>query len=71
MRNVVNISLPKKMAELVEREVRNGKFASKSEYFRALIRAREENKLLEELRKSQREIAQGKGKILRSLKDLR
>ncbi len=71
MRNVINISLPEKMTKLVEREVKEGGFSTKSEFFRALIRMREENKLLEELRESQREIAEGKGKVLRSLKDLR
>lgn len=31
---------------------------------------KEEEKLLKELQESQREIAEGKGKVLRSLKDL-
>lgn len=68
MRNIINISLPEEMAKGVEREVRKGKFASTSEYFRHLIRSRE---LAEELEKSQREFEAGKGKVLRSLKDLR
>lgn len=59
------------MAKLVEKEVKSGNFASKSEYFRALIRGKEEEKLLSELRESQREIAEGKGKRLKSLRDLR
>lgn len=56
---------------MVEKEVKQGGFSTKSEFFRSLIRMWEENKLLEELKKSQREIAEGKGKVLRSLKDLR
>jgi len=71
MRNIINISLPKNSVKFVESEVKRGKFATKSEFFRSLIRMREENKLLEELKESQREIAEGKGKVLRSLKDLR
>ncbi|MBU6431019.1 MAG: ribbon-helix-helix protein, CopG family [Patescibacteria group bacterium] len=71
MRSVINISLPKSMADLVEKEVKKGKFATKSEFFRMLIREREEGFLLKELKESQKEIAKGEGKILRSLKDLR
>lgn len=71
MRNVVNISLPPNMVKIVEKEVKESGFSTKSEFFRSLIRMWEENKLLEELKKSQREIAEGKGKVLRSLKDLR
>ncbi len=71
MRNIINISLPENMARMVEKEVKSGKFATKSEFFRALIRKWEEKRLLAELRESQKEIAGGKGKILRSLRDLR
>lgn len=71
MRNIVNISLPDTMVRIVEKEVKKGKFATKSEFFRSLLREREENRTLAELKESQREINIGKGKILRSLKDLR
>ena len=71
MRNIVNISLPKELNREVEKAVKNGHYASKSEFFRDLIRLWKEEQLLRELRESQREIAAGKGKILRSLKDLR
>lgn len=71
MRNIVNISLPDTLVRVVEREVKKGKFATKSEFFRSLIREREENRLLAGLRESQEEIKQGRGKTLRSLKSLR
>ncbi|NOY35424.1 MAG: ribbon-helix-helix protein, CopG family [bacterium] len=71
MRSVINISLPKSMAREVEKEVKTGKFASKSEFFRSLLRLWEEEKLLRAIRESEREFAQGKGKVLRSLRDLR
>jgi putative addiction module CopG family antidote len=71
MRTVINISLPEPMAKEVEKEVKKGKFASKSEFFRNLLRMWEEEKLLKELKQSRQEIAQGKGKVLKSLKDLR
>ena len=71
MRNVVNISLPPKMTEAVEENVRKGNFSSKSEFFRMLFRLWMEGKLAEELEESRKELGTGKGKLLRSLKDLR
>lgn len=70
-RKIINISLPAKMAAQVKKEIAKGKFASTSEFFRDLLRKREEAALLAELKESQKEIHQGKGKILRSLADLR
>lgn len=71
MRSIINISLPKSMAKAVGKEVKTGNFASKSEFFRSLVRNWEERKLLKELRESQKEFKQGKAKILRSFEDLR
>lgn len=71
MRNIVNISLPKEMTKDVEEAVKSGNYASKSEFFRDLLRTWKEQKLLNEIMESEREFAQGKGKILRSMKDLR
>ncbi len=71
MRTIINISLPKELSAVVEREVRRGKFATKSEFFRALVRMWEEEQILAELKKSEAEIAAGKGVKLRSLRDLR
>lgn len=59
------------MTKQVEKAVKSGNYASKSEFFRDLLRTWEEDQLLKELRESQREIAAGKGKALHSLKDLR
>ncbi len=67
MRNIINISLPPPMAKMVEKEVKRGKFASTSEYFRHLLRT---NELAEELRKSRASFPKG-WKKLHSLKDLR
>ncbi len=71
MRQVINISLPSKMAKTVKRAVNEGNFMSTSEFFRELLRDWQEGKLLRELEESRREIAAGKGKVLRSLKSLR
>ncbi len=72
MRNIINISLPVEMAKMVKKEVKEGKYASTSEFFRFLLRQYEkENKFLAEIEESRREIKAGKGKVLKSLKDLR
>lgn len=71
MRTIINISLPKQMARIVEDTVSSGRFASKSEFFRSLLRMWMENKLVEEIKESKQEMKMGKGKLLKSLKNLR
>ena len=71
MRQVINLSLPANMAKTVKRAVKKGNYASTSEFFRDLLRAWMEEKLILELRESQKEIKAGRGKVLRSLKNLR
>ena len=71
MRNIINISLPDTMAKTVKKEVKKGEFASTSEFFRHLIRLWNTRKLAQELNNDKKEFEAGKGKILKSLKDLR
>jgi len=71
MREVINISLPSPMAKTVKKAVKNGDYASTSEFFRHLLRDWQEGKLLAELNASRLEIAQGRGRVLKSLKDLK
>lgn len=71
MRSIINISLPEKMTKAVEENVRRGNFSSKSEFFRMLLRLWMEGKLAQELEESRKELHRGKGKLLKSLKDLR
>ncbi len=71
MRQIVNISLPQNLANLVDDTVAVEGYASKSEFFRELLRNWADIRLLTELNKSREEIINGKGKTLRSLKDLR
>jgi Arc/MetJ-type ribon-helix-helix transcriptional regulator len=59
------------MKKDIEFEVKVGGYASTSEFFRELLREWKKNNLLRELQQSRAEIAAGKGKVLRSLKDLR
>lgn len=71
MRNIINISLPPEMAKQIKINVKKGNFASTSEFVRHLMRLWSSEKLMQDVEQSRKEIAQGKGKILRSLKDLR
>lgn len=71
MRNIINISVPEMLRKDIEFEVKVGGYASTSEFFRDILRDWKRNNLLKELQQSQAEIAAGKGKVLRSLKDLR
>jgi Arc/MetJ-type ribon-helix-helix transcriptional regulator len=71
MRTVINISLPQPLSTAVEEAVSSGQYASKSEFFRSLLRLWLEGKLLRELEESRVEFKVGKGKLLKSLKDLR
>lgn len=71
MRNVINISLPPKMTREVEKAVKSGRYATTSEFFRHLLRLWNTHKLAEELEESRKEFEAGKGKVLRSLRDLR
>lgn len=71
MRNVVNISLPVELNYEVARAVDEGRFATKSEFFRHLLRLWFEGRLASELKESHKEMASGKRRLLRSFKDLR
>ena len=71
MRNIINISLPKELAITVRQEVKRGKFATTSEYFRHLVRFWNSYNLAQELDREKKKFEAGKFKILRSLKDLR
>ncbi len=59
------------MVKTVKKAVKDGDYISTSEFFRDLLRDWQANRLLAELNKSREEIKAGKGKILKSLKDLR
>lgn len=70
MRRVINISLPSELAKFVEKTIKTGQYATKSEFFRSLLRDWMERKLLKEIEESRKEITSGKGKVLKSFKDL-
>lgn len=71
MRKVINISLPQELNKEVDRAVKSGQYASKSEFFRDLMRLWKEQQLLDEIMESEKEFAEGKGRVLKSLRDLK
>jgi len=68
MRNIINISLPRDLARLVQTEVRRGHYATTSEFFRHLLRT---HILAQELHRKQKHFDTEKIKVLRNMKDLR
>lgn len=71
MRAIINISVPEKLKAEIEEAVELGGYATKSEFLRDIIRFWKEHSTIKRVRQSEKEFTQGKGKILRSLKDLR
>jgi Arc/MetJ-type ribon-helix-helix transcriptional regulator len=71
MRKIVNISLPAELNREVEREVKEGKFASKSEFFRHILRVWKKEQGYRRIQEAERDVAAGRVKILKSFKDLR
>ena len=60
MRTVINISLPESLAKEVKNEVKEGKFASTSEFFRHILRVWNTEKLLRDLKESESDWKKGK-----------
>jgi len=71
MREVINLSLPKAMAKSVDKIVKEGNYATRSEFFRDLFRMWVEGRIMSELAESRRELASSKGKVLKTLKELK
>lgn len=71
MRSIINISLPQELSKKVDSLVKKGRYSTKSEFVRDLIRDRMEYEdLVGSVKKSQAEYKAGKFKVLRSLADL-
>jgi putative addiction module CopG family antidote len=70
MRSVINISLPPKLAKMIKNEVKEGGYASVSEFIRHLVRLWHTQQLTNDLRSSEKDIAKGKVTQIKSLDDL-
>lgn len=62
--------MPASLKKNVDQAVKEGNYASVSEFFRDTVRAWQEEQLYQSVLRSQKEIKEGKGKVLKSLKDL-
>ncbi len=69
-RDIINISLPKEMAQEVRKEAKSGGY-SVSEYVRYILREWKKENLARELRAEREQFVKGKGKVISSLKSLR
>lgn len=63
--------MPVSLKRSVDLAVKEGRYASISEFFRDAVRVWNNDRLVKELKESQIEARSGKVKLLRSLKDLR
>ncbi len=70
MRSIVNISLPPKLLKMIKNEVKEGGYASVSEFIRHLVRLWHSQKLMADIRDSEKDIARGKVAEIKSLDDL-
>ncbi len=62
--------MPPLQKKNVDRMIKDYNYTSASEFFRDAVRALEEKKFIKDIEESEKEFAAGKGKKLRSLKDL-
>jgi len=62
--------MPASLKKNVDLAVKEGNYASISEFFRDAIRAWEDEQLYQSVMRSRKDLSQGKFKKLRSLKDL-
>lgn len=62
--------MPVALKKNVDLAVKEGNYASISEFFRDAVRAWQEEQLYQSVLRSKKEIREGKGKVLKSLKDL-
>ena len=63
--------MPESLKKSVDLAVKEGNYASVSEFLRDAIRVWRDDQLIKEIKESQIEARAGKVKLLRSLKDLR
>jgi Arc/MetJ-type ribon-helix-helix transcriptional regulator len=70
MRSIINISVPAELAAQVKKEAKKHHFSSTSEFFRHLWRLYQTEKTVRDVRISKKQFAQGKGKVLKSLRNL-
>lgn len=71
MRQAVTISIPEETLKDIQREAKLHSFANTSEFFRHMFRQWKKDHLSNDIKQGKRDLRAGKGKVLRSFKDLR
>ncbi|MBI5638652.1 MAG: hypothetical protein HZA03_11870 [Nitrospinae bacterium] len=66
-----SVIVPPKLRKEFSSALRKGRYENEEDFFIDLLRLWKENQLLNELQESRKDIASGKGKVLKSLKALR
>ncbi|MDP3763214.1 MAG: ribbon-helix-helix protein, CopG family [bacterium] len=70
MRNIITISVSPSVKKTINSMMKENKYASVSELFRNALRSLEDDTLIKNIMESELEFVAGKGKQLRSLRDL-
>lgn len=70
MRSIINISVPSQLKKEIELAVKEGNYASKSEFFRDAIRAWKKQQILDSVEQAKQDILSGKGKTYKSYKEM-
>lgn len=72
MREIINISVTKDLNRAIDVLVKKGKYSTKSEFLRDIIRDKiAETDLDYQIKRSKKEFKAGKGKLLKSFLDLK
>jgi Arc/MetJ-type ribon-helix-helix transcriptional regulator len=71
MRQILNISLPKEMADDIRNDVKDGGFSSVSEFIRAAVRIYLRELAIRRIKKGQKEFKKGKTRTVHSFTELR
>jgi Arc/MetJ-type ribon-helix-helix transcriptional regulator len=71
MRQIISISLPKPLIDVVNQAVKSNSYINKSEFFRYLIRNWSESEVISQTLESKKQMKLGEKHILKSFKDLR
>jgi putative addiction module CopG family antidote len=70
MRSIINISMPAELKKEIELAVKEGNYASKSEFIRDAIRALKRQRIVEEIEQAEQDILSGKAKLYTSVKEM-
>lgn len=71
MRQAITISISEEILRDVQREMKRQRFSSTSEFFRHIFRQWKKEQLLQEVKQGRKDLLSGKGRVLKSFRNLR